>query len=369
MKKQLIFFYLVMTFSAKTSTAQNIDSIRYVLDSTYLSSPFFGNVLITKNNNILFEKSYGYADAINKRPLTNKNSFQVASISKQFTAYGIMILKNNNLLDYDSLVCKYIPTFPYKNITVRHLLTHTSGLPNFWDDIRPNMDTTKSNGNKDVLDYLIQHKLPLQFEAGTTFQYADIGYDFLATIIEVVSGLSYQEFMYKNIFKPLKMQHTFACMVTDIRRIQDKNLAIGHALENGKFVYAHLQPKHHFVYYLGDFYGDGSVVTTARDLAIWDKALKACKLLPCEIQNESINEATFNGQVIYARTNPNISYGFGWFIKNTPTGKLVYHSGGHPGNAHVMYRLLDKDITFIFLSNAETPHLKSLRSRILQMLN
>jgi Beta-lactamase len=158
-------------------------------------------------------------------------------------------------------------------------------------------------------------------------------------------------------------------MVTDIRRIQNKNLAIGHIFVNGKFEYAHLQPKYDFVYYLGDFYGDGSVISTAKDLAIWDEALNECKLLPCEMQNESITQATFNGQTVYAKTNPNISYGFGWFIKNTSTEKMVYHSGGHPGNSHVMYRLLDKKITFIFLANAETSNLKTLRNRILRMLN
>lgn len=369
MKKQVIFFWLAIALGATISNAQNIDSIRYILDSTYASSPFFGNVLITKNHKVIFEKSYGFADAQNKIPLTNENSFQVASISKQFTAYGIMILKSKGFLDYDTLVCKYIPAFPYKTITVRHLLTHTSGLPNFWDDIRPNLDTTISNGNKEVLEYLIRHELPLQFEAGTKFQYADIGYDFLASIIEHISGLSYQEFMYQNIFKPLKMKSTFAYMVTDIRRIENKNLAIGHTFENGKFSYAHLQTKYNFVSYLGDFYGDGSVVSTANDLAIWDKALDECKLLPCNIQNESIIEPIFNGKTIYARTNPNISYGFGWFIKNTPSGKLVYHSGGHPGNSHLMCRLLDKEITFIFLSNSETSNLKSLRNRILQLLD
>jgi CubicO group peptidase (beta-lactamase class C family) len=193
MKK--IIFSLNLIFITPLIFGQNIDGIEYILDSTYSSSPFFGNILITKNNKTIFEKSYGYADAVNKELLTKENSFQVASISKQFTAYGIMILKNKGLLDYDSSVCKYIPTFPYKQITVRHLLNHTSGLPDFWDDIRPNLDTTKSNGNNEVLEYMIQHQLPLQFETGTKFQYADIGYDFLATIIENISGLSYQEFM------------------------------------------------------------------------------------------------------------------------------------------------------------------------------
>jgi len=369
MKKRSYSIIAFFILTCNICNAQNIDSIRFILDSTYSSSPFYGNILITKNNKILFERSYGNADALNNVPLTKQNSFQVASISKQFTAYGIMLLKNKGLLNYDSFVCKYIQTFPYKNITVRHLLNHTSGLPNFWDDIRPNMDTTKSNGNKNVLEYIIQHQLPLQYEPGTKFKYADIGYDFLANIIENISGLNYQDFMNKNVFKPLKMKNTIAYMVTDIRRIQNENLAIGHTLENGKFEYAHLQSKYNFVSYLGDFYGDGSVVTTARDLAIWDKELKKCKLMPSQIQSESIIEPTFNGKIIYARTNPNVGYGFGWFIKNTPSGKMVYHSGGHPGNSHVLYRLLDKDITFIFLSNAETANLKHLRNRILHLLN
>ncbi len=363
---KLYIILLLLNYSVK---AQNIENIQHILDSTYSSSPFFGNILITKNNKIVLEKSYGYADINSKKLLTKNNSFQLASISKQFTAYGIMILKNKSMLDYDSLVCKYIQNFPYKNITVRHLLNHTSGLPNFWDDIRTNMDTFKSNGNKEVLEYLIQHPLPLQFEPGTKFQYADIGYDFLANIIENVSGMNYQKFMHENIFKPLKMKNTFAYRVTDIRRIRNKQLAIGHTLNNKNFEFAHLQSKYNFVYYLGDFYGDGSVVSTARDLAIWDKALKGCQLLPCEIQNESLIEPKSNGEIVYARTNPNITYSFGWFIKETPQGKLVYHSGGHPGNSHIINRLMDKDITFIFLSNAETSNLRALRNRILKELN
>jgi len=365
MKVNLMTLFL---FFSQVVSAQNIDSIRYILDSAYSRNPFFGNILITQNNKILLEKSYGYADAITKMPLTNKSSFQVASISKQFTAYGIMILSNKGLLNYDSFVCKYISTFPYKDITVRHLLNHTSGLPNFWDNIRPHLDTTKSNGNREVLAYLILHQPPLQFLPGTKFQYADIGYDFLATIIENISGLNYQAFMHKHIFKPLKMKNTYAYLVTDIRRINNKHLAIGHILDQGDFVYAHLQPKYNFIAYLGDFYGDGSVVTTARDLDRWDRALKKCQLLTCDFQNEAFCEPKVNGQILYAKNNPPIGYGFGWFIKNTPSGKLVYHSGGHPGNVHIMYRLLDKNITFIFLSNAETSNLKVLRNRVLQLL-
>ncbi len=354
---KLLFILLCFCYTAK---AQSIDKIQYILDSAYVKSVFYGNVLITQNNQILLEKSYGYADATKQKPLTNKNAFQVASISKQFTAYAIMICQHKGLLHIDSLVNKYLPTFPYKNIRVKHLLNHSSGLPNFWDQIRPNLDTLKANGNIDVLEYLIAHPMPLQFEPGVKFQYCDIGYDFLANIIENVSGKPYQAFLNENIFKPIKMKNTYAYMVTDISKIHNRYLAIGHTLVNGKLEYAHLQPQYNFVGYLGNFYGDGSMATTAKDLAVWSYALKNCTLLPCHLQALTMDSSIF--------VRDNISYGFGWFVKNTPTGKLLYHTGGHPGNVHVIYRIPKKNITFIFLSNAETANLRAIRNRILEQL-
>lgn len=346
--------------------AQQMDSIRYVLDSANAASPFFGNVLVTKNGKTIFEKSYGYADALNQQPLTPKNSFQLASISKQFTAYGIMLLQHKRLLEYDSLVVKYLPAFPYSNITIRHLLNHTSGLPNFWDDIRPKMDTLKSFGNKEVLDYLIVNKLPLQFTPGSSFDYCDIGYDFLANIIEHLSGLGYDVFMQKHIFKPLGMKQTYAYKVTDIRRIKNRRLAIGHVLNQQQFAYAHEQAKYNFVFYLGDFYGDGSLVSTARDLAKWDAALTQCRLLPCTQQTIAFQVVNIQDSTYLKQS---WGYGFGWFISQSTSPQIIYHTGFHPGNTHGIYRLVDKGITLIFLSNAETPSVRKTRSRVLNLLH
>ncbi|MES2780767.1 MAG: serine hydrolase domain-containing protein [Bacteroidota bacterium] len=367
MKKIATYFIILFVFIVIHSKAQQTDSITYALDSAFAVSPFFGNVLITHHGKIIFEKSYGYADAVLKKPLTNKHSFQLASVSKQFTAYGIMLLKNRGLLEYDHLVRKYLPAFPYDNITIRHLLNHSSGLPDFWDKIRPNMDTLKSFGNKEVLTYLIDHKLPLQFVPGTQLEYCDIGYDFLANIIEQVSGLSYDVFSNKYIFRPLKMKGTFAYKVTDIERINNKNLAIGHVYKNNKFDYAHLQPNYHFVFYLGDFYGDGSLVSTARDLAKWDRALKHCTLLSCELQQEAFQPTKLKDSILYIWEN--VGYGFGWMMKESPSGRMVYHTGSHPGNAHAIYRFPDKDLTLIFLSNAETANVRKVRARVLDLVS
>ncbi|MES2560164.1 MAG: serine hydrolase domain-containing protein [Bacteroidota bacterium] len=347
--------------------SQQIDSIAYVLDSASAVAPFYGNILITHKGKTIFERSYGYADVASKKPLTSSHSFQLASISKQFTAYGIMILKSKGLLEYDHPVQKYLPTFPYANITIRHLLHHSSGLPDFWDKIRPNMDTLHSFGNKEVLTYLMENKLPLQFSPGTQLEYCDIGYDFLANIIEQVSGLGYDVFLNKHIFKPLKMKETFGYKITDIQRLRNKNLAIGHVYQNNKFEYAHLQPKYHFVFYLGDFYGDGSVVSSARDLAKWDKALTGCTLLSCEQQAEAFQQARLKDSIL--PMGENVGYGFGWFIRENPSGRMIYHTGFHPGNVHAFYRLIDKDLTLIMLSNAETTTVRRLRTRMLNLLN
>lgn len=346
--------------------AQQLDSIRYVIDSTISKTPFYGNILITQKGKTVFEQSYGYADVAKKTKLTPDHSFQIASVSKQFTAYGIMLLHKTNKLNYDLPVSTYIPEFPYPNITVRHLLTHTSGLPDFWDSIRNKMDTTRSFGNKEVLEYLIQHKPPLMFEPGSQFEYCDIGYDFLATMIERVSGLSYTDYLNAHIFKPLGMKQTIGYKVTDINRINNKQLAIGYQYENGVYKPAHLLPQNHFVFYLGDFYGDGSIVSTARDLAIWDRTLKQCFLLVCELQQESMEP--------YKMTNGSTDigngtgYGFGWFIRQPASGKLVYHTGHHPGNSLAIYRFVDRDMCFIFLSNTDTSTVRALRNRILYFL-
>lgn len=346
--------------------AQQLDSIRYVIDSTMQKTPFYGNMLITQKGKTLFEQSYGYANVNTQTKLTSDNSFQIASVSKQFTAYGIMLLQNEQKVNYDSTLRHYLPEFPYANITIRHLLTHTSGLPDFWDGIRPKMDTTRSFGNNEVLDYLIHHQPPLMFEPGSQFEYCDIGYDFLATLIERVSGLSYTDYLNANIFKPLGMKRTIAYKVTDIERINNKQLAIGHQYINGAYLFAHTQPQNHFVFYLGDFYGDGSIVSSARDLAIWDKALQQCTLLACAQQNESM--------VAYKMNNGSTDigngtgYGFGWFIRQTPAGKLVYHTGFHPGNVLAIYRFVDKDLCFIFLSNTDSRTVRALRNRILNLL-
>jgi CubicO group peptidase (beta-lactamase class C family) len=363
--KQIITFLFCLI--ALTLFGQNtrfkIDSI---LQKAYDDKALNGTILIAKEGKIVFEKSYGFANFEKKIPLSKNTQFQIASVSKQFTAFGIMVLKRQGKLNYDDKVAQFIPNFPYPDISLRHLMQHTAGLPNFWTDIRLNLDTTRSNGNKEVIDYLIKNKLPLRSEIGEKWEYADIGYDILATIIERVSGQSYQKFLEKQVFRPAGMQNTEGVMVTDIRRIKAKNLARGYIQDSIKGnELAH--EIRNFVFYLGDFYGDGSVISTARDLKKWDDALRLY------MQQDSLHFGEAYRPIIrkdgsVLELQKGVSYGFGWGLRDElPMGKTYSHSGGHPGFITNYYRYPDKKTVLIVCRNVEQkvsfgPYLQAIRA-------
>ncbi len=332
-------------------------------------------VLIARDGNPVFEKSYGYADYKNNKPFQTNTTFQIASVSKQFTAFGIMLLQAKNKLKYDDKAVKYLPGFPYDNITIRQMLHHTSGLPEFWEKIRPKLNHNIANGNKELLQYLIVNKPPLEFEPGTSWMYADIGYDLLAMIIENVSGLSYEKFMKRNVFRPAGMKNTHALMVTDIRKINNKTLAYGHTWNDSlkKFEYTHLKEANNFVFYLGNFYGDGSVISSARDLLKWDEILNTNKLLANEnMQQAYVPARNNNDSVIIVNKNNQLKpvYGFGWSMAQHPVlGQIYYHNGGHPGFTTYYLRCPDKKLTVIFLCNLESSAaVSAVRTKMMEII-
>jgi CubicO group peptidase (beta-lactamase class C family) len=373
--KKISFLFLLLNIVFSAAAQINFIAIDSLLKNGNAKHIFSGTVLLTEENNILFEKSYGYADFKNKKPFTKNTTFQIASVSKQFTAFAIMQLAEKNKLAYNDNVNKYIVDFPYSNITIQHLLHHTSGLPNFWDTIRPFLNHNISNGNKEMLRYLIDKKLPLQFEPGSKWQYADIGYDLLALIIEKISRLSYKKYLQQYIFYRASLKSTRALMVTDIRKIEDKNLAYGHAWikDSGIFEYAHIIPKNDFVFYLGNFYGDGSVTSSARDLLKWSNVLNNYTILDSVRMSKAYEPVRDNNDsIIYVNTSSNLkpSYGYGWGIANhTAVGKMYYHSGGHPGFTSYFLRCPDKKLTLIFLCNiSNTTELNDLRKTLLEYI-
>ena len=315
------------------------------LDSLFAAQKdFSGVVLIAENGKPVYQKAFGYREFENKIPLQTTDIFELASVSKQFTAMIIMMLKEKGKLNYDDLVEKYLD-IPYKGITIRNLLTHTSGLPDYQDIMDKYWDKTKVAGNADCIEYLNKYAPPKLFEPGEKYNYSNTGYLLLASIAEKVSGKNFIEMCRKWIFKKLKMK------ITDIRTLEEKkattNFAIGHIYiaERNKYVRADSFPSSDYTIWLGNRKGPGRISSTAADLLKWDQALYTNKLLKQSTLQEAFNPMKLN--------DGNFSnYGFGWTLRTDSTlGKIVMHTGDNPGYRTQILRYIGRKKTIILLNN------------------
>ncbi len=169
---------------------------------------FNGNVLIAQNGKVLYKKSFGYADYNSKSNLDSNSVFDCGSIAKEFTAMGILLLKDKGLITYADTLRKFFPELPYNNVTVQQLLTHTSGMPNGFAVVSNFFDHNKMATNDDLIRLLAREKPPVLFGPGEDLMYSGTAFNLLASIIEKISGQSYNTYMKEHVFKPLGMTHT-----------------------------------------------------------------------------------------------------------------------------------------------------------------
>ena len=223
---------LIASFVAGQSSNQKIDELLSMLHN---QQQFNGIVLIADKGKVSFKKSYGTANEDTKRPIDENTVFELASVSKQFTAMAIVILKERGKLGYDDKITKFFPELgQFKDITVRNLLNHTSGIPDYINpDSLKFFDENKFNNNQDVINYLVKGQVKPSFEPDTKFQYSNTGYVLLASIVEKVSKMSFGDFLKASIFKPLKLKNTFVYM----RRVAPRkidNYAFGYIYSKTK---------------------------------------------------------------------------------------------------------------------------------------
>lgn len=327
---------------------------------------FNGNVLVAKDNKVIYSGAHGLADYKNKVRLNENTIFELASVSKQFTAMAIMILKEKNKLSLGDDIKTYFPGLPYEGITIKELLTHTSGIPSYEDQFEKYWDRSKIAYNKDIQEMLIARKDTMLFPHGTKWMYSNTGYALLASIIEKVSGMKYGDYLAKYIFKPLGMKHTF---VYNTRRSLKKipaNYALGHVYSDSlkSYVLPDDLKEYDMVFYLDGIVGDGCVNSTIGDLFIWSNAFTTAHL----VSKDGITEM----QSPMAQTNPkdsNTFYGYGLGIqKKSDKGKVISHSGGWPGYHTLLIRKPEVNETIILLSNNES-NLPFFRAAIESILN
>ncbi|MEK6782761.1 MAG: serine hydrolase domain-containing protein [Bacteroidota bacterium] len=314
-------------------------------DSLFATVPDFSGVaLVADKGKAIYHKAFGYRNFETKVPMDTASIFELASVSKQFTAMIIMMLKEEGKLEYDDLVEKYLPGLPYKQITIRQLLTHTSGLPDYQKIMDEHWDKTKVAGNTEILEYLKKYHPGKQFEPGEKYEYSNTGYVLLGSIAEKASGKDFVEFCRDRIFKPLSMSST------DIRTLEEKeevtNFALGHiyVMEKQRYVSADSFPASNYIMWLGNRKGPGRISSTASDLLKWDRALYTENLIKKITLEEAFAPMKLNSDSLS-------NYGFGWEIETTKPGKVVRHSGDNPGYKTHIIRYIDADKTVILLCN------------------
>ena len=297
---------------------------------------FNGNVLIAQNGKVLYEKCFGYEDYKAKKPLATCSAFQLASSSKPMTAAGIMILKERGKLDYSDNIKKFIPDFPYEGITIRMLLNHRSGLPNyeyFMEGFVSDHDTPLNNDA--VVKLMIEKKPPVYSKPDKHFSYNNSNYLLLAVIIEKASGQDYRTFMQKEIFDPCGMTCTYIPdRKKDTLRLHETRNYQGSA----KWELARFN-------FLDGVLGDKGIYSTMEDLFHFERAMAENKILKAE----TLKEAYTGGS---HEKDGKRNYGFGWRLTDQDDGtKIIFHNGWWHGYNSVFMRRPKDQTTVIVFSN------------------
>ncbi len=295
---------------------------------------FNGTVLFAEKGEIVYKNAFGYADVKKKQKLNIKTKFQIASASKPFTSYAIMLLKQEGELSYDDSVQHYFPEFPYKGITIRLLMIHKSGLPEyFYFADKLWKDRTRQISNADVVDMMIEHHPQRYYLPDKKYNYINTNYCLLAAIVEKITGDTFEEFMEDEVFDPLEMNDTY--IYNKAHLTDHANYAIGYTRRRRKAENS----------YLNGVVGDKGIYTTVEDMLKFDQALYNGDPLELEILEEAFEPAH---KRLYIHDN----YGFGWRINaQDSTNKIVYHTGWWKGFRSYFIRQLGKKKTIIVLSN------------------
>lgn len=292
---------------------------------------FNGSVLIGYKGKILYERYYGYANREELLRLDANSASQLASTSKTFTAAAVLYLNQQKYLNIDEKVKTYLPQFPYDNITVRMLLCHRSGIPDYLKWALKYYPKNKPITNSDLMDLFARVKPPLESRPNTKFKYCNSNYAILASIIEEVTEISYPDFMKKYIFEPLGMKHTFVYNPY-------KACPYGTAISYKGW---RREPDQ-----LGDgVYGDKGIYSTVQDMYRWDQSFYRNTFL----NNETLEMAY--GPCSFEKKGQK-NYGLGWrMLCFTNGNKIIYHNGWWHGNNTVFYRFIQENFTIIILGN------------------
>lgn len=324
--RRILFVFLIAISAIAQDIAPKVDE--YV--NAYVSqNKFMGSILIAKGGKIVMEKGYGMASLELDVPNTPQTKFRLGSVTKQFTSAAILQLEERGKLSVNDLASKYFTDSPlaWKDITIRHLLSHQSGISNY-TDTKNFPEMVRSEMTVMQLIGLFKDK-PLDFAPGSQMKYSNSGYEVLGFIIEKVSGMPYEQYVKKNIFERADMQGSGY----DHRATIIKGRAEGYAVKDGKF-------ENSIFIDMSVPYAAGSLYSTVDDLYRWDRALNTDKILTAKSREQMYTPLKNN-------------YAYGWIVRDGPH-KSYEHGGGIPGFSTFIARYPADDACIVVLSNIES---------------
>jgi len=352
--------FILLLVSAASAQVRS-DQIDAIFASLRSSNAPGAAVLVVRDGKPIFKSGYGVTDLRTRHPIDSATNFRLASFTKQFTATCIILLVRDGNLHYEDHLTDIFPEFPEygKSITVRNLLNHTSGLPDYEDVLMKQYPHTADEKIPQILDAgvlkLLEQQTAGQFPPGSKWQYSNSGYAVLAMVVEKVSGKPFGQFLHDRIFAPLKMNNTRAY---EKGRNEVPHRAYGHTKQkDGSWQETDQSPTSAVL-------GDGGIYSSIDDLERWDRGLREHTLLSeAEMKPALAPAQTTSGAAKFQSAKP-VSYGFGWFLDPYEGHRRMYHDGETIGFRTTIQRFLDDNVTIIVLANRADADPKALALKV-----
>ncbi|MGI9530951.1 serine hydrolase [Lutimonas sp.] len=343
-----LLFFVLLASCKQANDLTNKDNNPYqnLFATMHERGQFNGNVMVIKKGEMVYQGAFGIKNIDPIDSLQLGDRFRLASVSKQFTAAAIIQLKEQGKLSYDQDIRDFIPELPYEGITVRHLLNHVSGLPDYerlmFEYWKPELEYNDVNrfvsGNEDIIKMLVEKKPEVDFKPEEQWEYSNTGYLLLASIVNKASGMPFETYVKEHIFEPTEMGSVVYNYVPGLDPDMPERV-FGYKTElDGSRTF---EDRH----FINPVQGDGGIYASLEDLQKWDRILYTDKII-----SEASKKEAFSPFVL--KNGDTTDYGFGWFLDKSLTGKkVVYHSGGWVGFGTYIYREIEEDNCLILLTN------------------
>lgn len=341
----VIFSLLFSVSVAGQSVTQRLDSALNLLNQT---GRFNGTVLYAEKGKVLYRKAFGVTSPDGKASLSTHSAFNLASVTKQFIDVCILQLAEKGALSIDDDCSKYLPELPYSRISIRNLMNHVSGIPEYFELFQRYRGPLDTLDNEGLLKLFATYKPALDFPTGSEWQYCNTNYALLVSVIERVSGQKIRDYVSEHITRPLKLNDTY--IYSDLMRTVPANHVYGFNGVNG-------ERKLNDLTYLDGVIGDGNLYSSVEDLFTWEQSLYKPTILKKATLDEAFRPVKLNN----GKTYP---YGFGWFIENDSLG-IYWHTGGWAGFINLLYRDTKKNRTLVLLSSGSNGYANRVAKSIL----